>query len=86
MRVENLGKNVLEYCRQTGNGSSTHDLCPDCANQLEDDPNCFNSILKPYNSGEPEGDRGWGGDCAHPDYADDDYKCEICKVPLRSDD
>lgn len=86
MRVENLGKNVSEYCRSTGNGSSTWDLCPNCASELDSDSHCFDEKLIPYNAGEPMGDAGRGGDCGHPAYSGEDYKCEICNVELTDDD
>ena len=30
-RVYNCGKSVDEWCKQTGNGSATADICADCA-------------------------------------------------------
>lgn len=82
-RVENLGKNVGEWCEQTGNGSSTYDLCEHHARQLDKDPHAYDTILRPYN-GDPIGIDGWGGDVAHPNYDDDEYRCTIpdCKVLL----
>jgi hypothetical protein len=76
-RVENLGKNVDEWYEEYEEGTSTHDVCNDCHEELEQDPSCFNNKLTPYN-GDPQGDEGWGGDCARPDYDDEEYDCEVC--------
>lgn len=84
-RVENLGKSVEEWSEQTGNGSSTIDLCESHARELDQDPHCFDEHLRPYN-GDPVGEDGWGGDCAHPPYDECDYHCAIpdCQVLLGS--
>lgn len=75
-RVENLGENVASWSERTGNGSSTWDLCLPCARKLEREPHCFDTILVPYN-GDPPGEKGRGGDCAHPSYQDDEYRCAL---------
>ncbi len=81
-RVENLGENVSAWYEADGDsGSSTHDVCNDCHDELEQDPKCFNAQLIPFN-GDPQGDEGWGGDCARPDYDDMGYNCEVCNVAL----
>lgn len=86
MRVENLGNNVNEYCERTSNGSSTWDICRECAADLEDSPHIFDKELSPYNNDEPEGDEGRGGDVDHPPYEECDYKCVICKKVLDEDE
>ena len=75
-RVENLGENVASWSEHTGNGSSTWDLCLPCARKLERDPHGFDSILLPYN-GDPPGEQGRGGDCAHPCYQGNNYRCAL---------
>jgi hypothetical protein len=80
-RVENLGANNHAYYERTGCGSSTYDICLDCAILLDIDPHAYDEILVPYN-GEEQGEDGWGGDCAHPSYNDDEYLCKICGVIL----
>ncbi len=83
-RVENLGNNVSEWYEETGEGTSTHDVCNNCHEELEQDPKCFNEQLVPYN-GDPQGDEGWSGDSARPDYDDSGYNCEVCGVLLTED-
>ena len=77
-RVENLGANVEKWCDQTGNGSSTIDLCKSHAARLDKDPHCYDRILQPF------GTDGWGGDIEHPNFDDSDYRCAIpnCKILL----
>jgi hypothetical protein len=88
-RVENLGKNVHEWCERTGEGSSTHDLCKAHAEQLDRNPHRFDTYLKPYGTGrdgsvEPLGEDGWGGDVVHPNYDELSERCAIpdCRVLL----
>ena len=80
-RVENCGANVSAYCEESGEGSSTYDLCSYCASELEDDPHAHDAVLEPYN-GDPHGDDGWDGDVEHPCYSEDDYRCEVCSSKL----
>lgn len=82
-RVSNEGPSVSAWSEQTGNGSSWYDLCKSHAEQLDRDSHHFDEYLKPWN-GDPPGEDGWGGDCAHPNYDDDEYRCAIpdCKVLL----
>ena len=86
-RVENCGDNVDRwYEEEQEGGSSTHDVCRGCANDLRRDPHHHDESLKPYN-GDPEGDAGWANEgCEHPDYADEDYRCEVCNAKLGSRD
>ena len=81
-RIENLGPNVDEYCK-TGNGSSTHDICAECAKDFEEP--AHHEKLQPYN-GDPQGTIGWAGDVWHPPYSEEDYKCAICDAPLTDED
>lgn len=85
-RVENLGENVDEYCKRTGNGSTTHDLCTKCIKQLERDPHVFDDQLTPENHGEPIGVDGWNGSVDHPDYDGSGYLCAICGKELGDKD
>lgn len=80
-RVENRGANVEQWCQRTGNGSSTHDLCRYCADDLDS-----LQLLPRYHTDEPLGDEGWGGNIEHPPYEDDDYICFICDTTLTEED
>ena len=82
-RVENCGYNVDSWCVQSGNGSSTHDLCRVCAAHLKRAPKGLS--LKPYN-GDPVGVDGWFEGVEHPEYAGWGYTCEICGRELTSQD
>ena len=85
-RVENCGPAVDAFCRSTGEGASTHDICADCAQDLIDDPHGFNDKLVTYNGAE-QGELGWADeDCPHPPYEGEDYRCAICNVRLTEDD
>jgi hypothetical protein len=83
-RVENLGQNVDEWYKTARSGSSTHDVCSHCNRILLHDPKHFK--LQPYNTREPQGDKGWGGEVEHPDYEDSDYTCAACGRKLTKKD
>lgn len=80
-RVSNEGPSVHTWSEQTGNGSSWYDLCNTCAGILDHHPHIYDETLVPWN-GDPVGEDGWGGDCAHPCYDDDEYRCAVCKDRL----
>lgn len=82
-RLENCGPSVDKFCRETGNGSSTHDVCRHCA--PADGEFIKDKGLVPYN-GDPEGEEGWTGEVEHPCYSECDYRCVICKAKLTEDD
>lgn len=84
-RVENWGNNVTEFCEQSGEGSSTYDLCNHCADVLNIDPHAYDDDLTPYN-GDPQGSKGWAAGCEHPPYADEDYCCAVCGDRLTARD
>ena len=89
-RVENYGFNVTEWYQTEarGNGTSTHDVCMECYEQLRIDPHAFDDAgLYPYN-GDPQGDLGFGGDVEHPPYYDDEYYCQVsfCRRLLTQDE
>lgn len=84
-RIENIGDNVSKYCEETGEGSSTFDICSCCAEILDIDPHAYDAELEPYN-GDPRGDDGYEAGCVHPEYDEEDYICEICQEPLTSAD
>ncbi len=84
-RIENTGANVSSHCEETGEGSSTFDICTGCTPHLEADPHVYDAVLTPYN-GDPQGDEGYQTGCVHPEYAEEDYLCEICLKPLTSTD
>jgi len=88
-RVDNQGKNVSHWYDNEGggNGSSTYDVCADCATDLSHDPHYYNDILTPFN-GDPQGEDGWVDDgCCHPSYTNgDDYFCAVCNKLLTEDD
>jgi hypothetical protein len=86
-RVANNGDTVRIWYREEadGNGTSTHDICADCA----EDPETARESLEPYN-GDPRGDELDEG-CPHPCYEEmyqtgEDYRCEICNKILREVD
>lgn len=87
-RVENCGENVGDWCEETGEGSSTYDVCRSCAADLSKNPHRYDNKLKPYGwAGEPAGTDGWANDgCEHPDYADEDYHCAVCDKRLTARD
>jgi len=84
-RIENTGTNVAEYCEESGEGSSTFDICNGCCTQLEYDPHVFDCILSPYN-GDPQGIDGYEVGGVHPDYEGERYTCETCFKPLTARD
>ena len=84
-RIENMGKNVEEWCEKTGNGSSTHDLCFPCSQRLEKNPHLFDKKLDTYN-GDPVGEDGWGGEVSHPPYEEMYYDCAVCNRRLDEND
>jgi hypothetical protein len=91
-RVEALGPEVDKFCEESGNGSSTHDVCLDCYADLLIDPHAHDEELKTYN-GEPDGapSHGWAGDVVHPPYEDlaeegNPYYCEVCNRELKARD
>ena len=86
-RVANDGEAVEEWYRNEtdGSGSSTHDICAECAEDLER----ALTVLEPYN-GDPKGDELREG-CHHPCYEEmhergEDYRCEVCNEILREAD
>lgn len=83
-RVENLGPEVDKWCEETGNGSSTYDVCYDCHEELEMNPFAYDYKLVPYGNGEPVGSLGWGGDVDHPPYSDEliKHECAVCGANL----
>ena len=88
-RVENLGPNVDDWYKNhnpDGAGTSTHDVCKNCHDDLKDDPHCADDELKPYHTNEPQGTDGWGGDVEHPPYEDDFYSCAVCGEQLTDND
>ena len=88
-RLANDGAAVDEWYRlegeRDGNGSSTFDLCQNCADSWEESLD----VLEPYN-GDPKGDLLTDGCCA-PCYEDlyqcgEPYECDCCGVVLRKVD
>ena len=84
-RVENCGENVSQWCEETGEGSSTLDLCNFCARQLKHDPHVFGDNLQPYN-GDPVGTDGWFAGVEHPSYSGEGYGCDVCGETLSGRD
>ncbi len=82
IRVENLGANVSAWCKKTGEGSTTYDLCVTCHAELLNDPHSLDNDLTPQGPGEPQGEDGYGGDVEHPSYNDTEYNCTICGTVL----
>lgn len=87
-QVENLGQNVHTWHETADSGSSTHDLCLEHYRILMADPHAFENVLVPYNTDEPQGELGWGGDVEHPPYEDDPLhsKCKVCGKRLTAED
>ena len=87
-RVENLGTSVDAWNKETGEGSTTHDICTSCHRKLEKNSHEFDQQLTPINLDEPTGDLGWGGEVDHPSYADkfQDYYCKVCGRRLTQKD
>ena len=79
-RVTNHGPSVDSYCRATGNGSATEDLCNACAGRLARNSHCFDHLLIPDQ--HTQGENGWGGDLEHPPYDECDYRCSVCEKTL----
>lgn len=87
-RVENLGASVDAWNKESGEGSTTHDVCKACHLQLEKTPHEFDRQLIPLNLDEPHGEKGWGGEVDHPSYKDNfqDYYCKVCGRRLTEKD
>jgi len=87
-RVENLGANIDAWSKESHEGSTTHDVCTSCHRKLEKNPHEFDRQLTPLTLDEPQGDLGWGGEVAHPSYAEgfQDYHCKACRRKLAEKD
>ena len=80
--TDNAGSTAIrDYCRTSGNGSSTFDVCHRCAEDVRG--------LTPAEAGfslndrhEPQG--FLDGAVEHPDYEDDEYLCAVCGKTLTS--
>lgn len=90
-RVANSGAAVDKWYREEGekdgNGSSTFDLCRDCADWRAEE--FIAEKMEPYN-GDPKGDRVEAG-CSAPCYESlriegDAYSCENCDRVLTAID
>jgi len=82
-RVENAGPSVDDWARSTGGPSSTFDLCDDCRGLLLMHPGRYFKELPPYGEGgEPEGEYGYVGEVAHPNYDSAHYVCAKCGKKL----
>ena len=82
-RLENTGDAVSAWSEKSGEGSSTFDLCQDCAEEHEG-TTLAEAGLKPYHTGEPSGTLE--GEVDHPSYSDDSYVCACCEADLTADD
>lgn len=85
IRVFNEGPSVDEWYAKHHDPSSLFDVCIDCKDEMEDDPEGTHKHpnLQPYN-GEPVGEtwnfvEEWG-----VDYDERGYKCDLCGVRLRN--
>jgi len=74
-RLENAGVVVDRFYQKTGSGTSTFDLCLDCANKYKGSA-LVSLPLAPYHKNEPAGILE--GEVDHPNYDDCDYKCDLC--------
>lgn len=92
-RHENCGPEVDKFCEETGNGSSTFDLCKDCSKEWGGEAlpirlrtRCLWTV-DTYN-GDPAGTLSETGDVCHPPYEDQHppYECEICGEELTEED
>lgn len=85
-RYENTGSNVSDWCTETGEGSTTHDICAECAVDFERDSLADEGDkLELFGRGEPRGYGGWVGDVEHPHYDWTEYHCAICGRELDED-
>lgn len=92
-RVEILidSEKSRKYLEESGNGSSTHDVCCECVKEFEEGqpvPEEYKKELATYN-GEPSdsGPMIFGSlEVAHPDYEDYGHKCAICDKLLTQED
>ena len=84
-RLENCGPSVDAFCRETGSGSSTHDICADCAQEFSFDFPTPDDRLKP-DLEDPVGEDGWHLTDYHPPYSECDYRCELCGKKLTEED
>ena len=92
-RFENVGPGVDEWYASTDQGTSTWDLCEDCAPAHRKTPHQYENI-QAYGFGspnrdasqgtiyEPMGGPAVGGGVAHPDYVSEGYTCDECGTPL----
>jgi hypothetical protein len=98
MRVENLGPTVSAWCAATGEGSTTHDICRECAHLLDTmGSHALDAFLSPLGYSarggpEPRGEDGWGGAVEHPPYAELEPvyggapTCAACGAELTEED
>lgn len=89
-RLENAGETVDRWCADNDGmeGSSTYDLCRDCADEWEG-AELEDAQLVPDGGDEPSG--VLDGDVEHPSYEElyDEgypYTCDICGCVLRGKD
>jgi len=85
-RVYNCGKSVDEWCKQTGNGSATADICADCAEGFSCDFPTLEPDLDKTGHEGPIGEDGWEIGAEHPCYSECDYNCALCNEKLTEDD
>ncbi len=69
---------IRDYCRESGNGSSTFDFCADCAEDVRG-LSLHEAGVSAYN-GEPAG--FLDGDVDAPPYDDGEYFCAVCGATL----
>ncbi len=83
-RVQNAGPAVDEWYDTIaiveGCGSSTHDVCKGCLDDVEFYP----TLLEPFQSKEPLGE--WEVEEMHPPYEEDSYRCAVCRKVLTEED
>lgn len=98
-RHENCGPEVEKFCEETGEGSSTFDLCNVCSKQwgghdlpIEDvgERNPWTKGCRQVDTynGDPAGTLSDTGDVCHPPYEEQSppYECEICGEELTEED
>jgi hypothetical protein len=83
-RIANSGERVTEWCQSSGNGSSTHDVCKGCVDDLPIPGDPSFRQLDLYN-GDPPGEE-WEVGTDHPSYAECDYNCALCRNKLTEED
>ncbi len=83
-RIENMGTEVTKWCEETGNGSTTWDLCRRCFKKVAGKPVSATKLT--CDNGDPEGTVGSHDTCTPDYYSEMGYDCDLCREPLTNAD